>query len=466
MKLQDKILSVRLLDLLRGKTIGLTTIKGDNYEIRLRSDSKCTNITGSTDIKTTLPTDTTMNYFDFNKKNKITCIDEAKHTQEVNDHGKWKKDKRQELKPGKFLNRIDFEVRKPGLKTTIEGEERKKVIKKMIETFVSQITAKNKDLNFELSDTPSEVYELKTKQENTGHLECSCMRPESGHGCKEHSQAYDKIGDNVKVIYKNSEEGLLYRVLLWTGEDSEGKKIQFLDRIYGNDTTRTGLENHARENNMAYRNESGEIIFNDEPIEFIVNVGSDFIRYITEEGTPYFDTLKYCDNIKNIISNSDKHNTSDFDLQCCGGSAQDNLSSYYCVDCNEGMEGDEVYFSPAGDHVCQGCYDDSYFFCDNCNETLDDDDYATDGICVTCANNQGIVNCDSCGDWGEHTIYIESEDQQLCEGCAGDYTYCEGCEDYHHIDNTETSGHDEETRCNDCHKEHEKEHQEEIEIAN
>jgi len=461
MKLQEKILSGRLLDLLRGKKIATATLKGEDYQIKLPPDAKCTDIAGTTDIKTTLPTDTTLNYFDFNKKNKITCIDESKHTQETNDQGKWKNEKRQELKPGKFLNLIDFEVRKKDSIKKLQGEERKKVINKMIENFVSQITAKNKDLNFELSETPSEVYELMTKEEGTGHLSSSCMRPESGHGCKHHSQAYDKIGENVKVIYKNSGEGLLYRALLWEGETEEGDKIQFIDRIYGNDTTRTGLENYATDNDLAYRSDSGQIIYKGNSIGFKVNVQDAFIRYITEEGTPYFDTLRFCCNNDNIISNKGKYDTSGFDLQTCGGTAQDDVSNYNCSDCDSSIPEEEVCYSPAGDWYCQSCHDDSYFYCDSCNETQDNDDHATDGICQSCASDQGIICCDSCGDWEECTIYVESESQDLCEGCSEDYYYCEGCDEYHHADNTNTSEHDEGIRCTDCHEEHEKEHQEE-----
>lgn len=465
MKTQKKILSARLLELIQSRNVMNFNLKEEEFFIGWADGMSSKPISGTTDkeLCTVMAKETTLNYFDFNKQNKITCLDESKHEQETNEHGRWKKEKRQELKPGKFLGLFEFKIEVSG-SLEIEGEEKKKVLNKMIENFVSQIASNNQQLNFELSETPSKVYDLKTKNTGTGHLSSSCMRPESNHGCSEHSEAYNKVGENVKVIYKNSREGLLYRALLWTGKTEEGAEpIQFIDRIYSNESTRTGLENYATENGFAYRNDNGYIIYQGEKIKFYVDVKQGFINYIKEEGTPYFDTLRFCNDGNNTLSNDGNNDTSGFDLQMCSGNSQDDLNNLACYNCGDSLDEDDVCYSPADDLLCESCHNDSYFYCDSCNETQHNDDYAMNGMCTECATDGGYSICNSCGDWEENTIYVESEDQDLCEDCAEDYYRCEGCEENHHIDNTVTSEHDEEIRCTDCHEEHEREHQEETE---
>ena len=465
MKLQKKILSARLLELIQSRNVMNFNLKEESFCIAWADGTSIDPISGTTDkeLSTVMAKETTLNYFDFNKQNKITCIDQSKHEQETNEHGRWKKEKRQELKPGKFLGLFEFRVGLIGEAGYKEGEEKKKVLNKMIENFVSQIASNNQQLNFELSETPSKVYDLKTKTNGTGHLSSSCMRPESNHGCSEHSEAYNKVGENVKVIYKNSGEGLLYRALLWTGKTEEGAEpIQFIDRIYSNESTRTGLENYATENGFAYRNDNGYIIYQGEKIKFYVDVKQGFINYIKEEGTPYFDTLTFCNDGDNTLSNDGNNDTSGFDLQMCSGNSQDDREAHSmdCENCGDHIEEDDLRTTPDDEHYCYHCFDESYFYCDSCNETQHNNDYATNGMCTACASDEGYMICDGCHEWGETAMWIESEDQDLCEGCCEDYYRCEGCEENHHIDNTVTSEHDEEIRCTDCHEEHEKEHKE------
>jgi len=451
--MKEIIIAGRLIELLKNDNLNKINLKGDKFKVQFPSGSVVPkNIPGTDDVICTLEIDSTLNYFDFNKQNKITCIDQTKHEQEITDQGKWKKEKRQDLKPGKFIALFDFEVTKEGFCNKEKGEERKKVINKMIENFASLIASKNKDLHFEISDNIQEIYELPTQENGTGHLSSSCMRPESSHGCKHHAEAYDKIG-NVQAIYKDSPNGLLYRALLWNGETDTGVQVKFLDRIYGNETIRTGLENHAIENNMAYRDIDGVIIYKEKAVSITVPVEQGFIDYIQEEGTPYFDTLRHCCNTENLISDSRKHNTSGFDLQTCEGSSQDNRRS--CACCGDHVREDESYGTPNGDTNCEHCYHETYFHCDSCCDDLSRDDYGTDGMCETCLRDKGYINCDSCCEWSEDHIYVESESIDLCDGCAGDYCYCEDCEEHHHTDNMK-EGKDEILRCPDCHADNKK----------
>jgi len=82
------------------------------------------------------------NYFCYNKNNKITCWPVAKGEQPLNDSGQWKKEGRQEIKPGKFLLLFTdyFVIKEAETFTVIEDPELiDKIIRRTCEVFNDKI---------------------------------------------------------------------------------------------------------------------------------------------------------------------------------------------------------------------------------------------------------------------------------------------------------------------------------------
>ena len=103
------------------------------------------------------------NYFCYNKNNKITCWELSKGPQPLNDNSQWKKEGRQEIKPGKFLLLFTsfFKVwTNDNINYIDDNLIKDKVIRRCCELFAEKIKGSNESLIFDISDNISEIYNL------------------------------------------------------------------------------------------------------------------------------------------------------------------------------------------------------------------------------------------------------------------------------------------------------------------
>ena len=101
-----------------------------------------------------------------------------------------------------------------------------------------------------------------------------------------------------------------------------------------------------------------------------------------------------------------------------------------CARCGEIIRGESVEIS-CGEYVCQDCFDEYYFICEDCGKIEDRDNgyWIKDSeilVCEDCVNNN-YYRCEDCGDYFRNTTYIESYGE-VCERCLDNYGYCEGCD--------------------------------------
>lgn len=154
-----------------------------------------------------------------------------------------------------------------------------------------------------------------------------------------------------------------------------------------------------------------------------------------------------------------------------------------CYYCDEYIEAGDGY-GFGGDTYCEGCYNEMFFFCNDCDGDCHNDDHnmvGDDSVCDDCldAYYSRCVNCDEYHrdttkgpDSEERCASCHSEHVNECEDCAGDHMIADSyrgsdnvyrCEDCHdkihstcfrcgavcHNDDIKT-GPDGELRCEDC----------------
>ena len=124
-----------------------------------------------------------------------------------------------------------------------------------------------------------------------------------------------------------------------------------------------------------------------------------------------------------------------------------------CARCGEIIEQDEAYFSPDGEPYCEDCFNDNCVVCERCGETIWSDNAfevrtstrgATQEWCEDCADNYA-TRCEDCGEWFSDSInyirYVLGVERNVCEDClseSGDYTICDGCGEWYHVDDITT----------------------------
>ena len=127
-----------------------------------------------------------------------------------------------------------------------------------------------------------------------------------------------------------------------------------------------------------------------------------------------------------------------------------------CSICGGIIEG-EVY-EVNGEIMCQECFDEHYFYCEDCGRVEDRDNgcWVEDAykmVCEDCAN--GYSYCEDCGNYYERATYIQDYGY-VCERCfdRGDYGYCEGCDNYFRGCDIRYSEYHDAYYCEDCYEEH------------
>ena len=98
----------------------------------------------------------------------------------------------------------------------------------------------------------------------------------------------------------------------------------------------------------------------------------------------------------------------------------------HCEDCGEDIDEDDHQHSPSGNDICQGCYDNHYFYCDSCSNDCDQDHMASthegESICRDCAYE--LDACNECG-----TYIIRDRNKNWIPDENNDYQcYCPDCE--------------------------------------
>jgi len=128
-----------------------------------------------------------------------------------------------------------------------------------------------------------------------------------------------------------------------------------------------------------------------------------------------------------------------------------------CYDCGEEIEGE--FYEYDGNYICQDCYENYYFMCEDCGkiEHQDNGYWIKDAeklVCENCADNNYYC-CEDCGEWYENTTYIEHHGE-VCEHCFdyNDYHYCEDCGNYYEGDYMRYSEMNDCYYCDDCYGNH------------
>lgn len=128
-----------------------------------------------------------------------------------------------------------------------------------------------------------------------------------------------------------------------------------------------------------------------------------------------------------------------------------------CRDCGQVIEGDFVEID--GEYVCQECFDEQYFYCEDCGKLeLQDDGYWIEDrekmVCGDCCS-RNYYHCEDCGDYVYNATYINGYGY-VCEHCFdnGNYYYCDDCGDYFYEDDIHYDECDDRYYCDSCYEEH------------
>jgi hypothetical protein len=134
-----------------------------------------------------------------------------------------------------------------------------------------------------------------------------------------------------------------------------------------------------------------------------------------------------------------------------------------CCNCGDMINlNNDDYLEKNDEIYCQDCFDESFAFCDNCNEyhLIDDVSYFENfrhgvSLCDDCRDSL-LTRCDDCGDWvNTNDAYRTAEGDDICGDCYGDnYFTCDGCGNIYHSDYINST--DDGCYCNECYEEEEK----------
>lgn len=380
------------------------------------------------------------NYFCYNKKNRITCWPTKNGEQPVNDQGQWKKEGRQEMKPGKFINQfIDkLQVKREGEDYWMNESELdegvySKIQARTCEVFADTIKGANTPIDFEISEIISDVYGM-NPHSASGHLRSSCMRPDSSYCCRHHAGFYDTI-PGLKIAHKVVAGESLFRALLWTGVKVEGKRIKggitFLDRIYGSDAINLQMIEYAKAQGWAWRGfESDRVRMGEESkyLDLHLPVPEKSYQYLASQGGPYMDTLYYLSHVNGVWRLSNNSERYKFSIQECDGDPLEvNQECRRCGDHYPESEMTEI----DGDQYCPSCVESYCKTCANCGEDHfednmffchDDNSYYCNG-CYEDSETE-LQRCRSCGEIHFEQNMQEHRGNWYCKSC---YRYLELC---------------------------------------
>lgn len=112
-----------------------------------------------------------------------------------------------------------------------------------------------------------------------------------------------------------------------------------------------------------------------------------------------------------------------------------------CDHCRDYCSPDETFGTDNGS-ICETCYSEHYFTCERCESIY----HVDNAIAVNGLRRSQSMVCDGCAasdarqcaDCGEHFIeercYTRHDNETVCDGCADNYSACEGCGELHEND--------------------------------
>ena len=304
-----------------------------------------------------------------------------------------------------------------------------------------------------ISEFPEMVYETEHHLKS-GTLASSCMRVGSSHNCRLHSKAYNGI---CKILYAQDDKNLLLgRALIWENciesqdlsEYIKTKRISnpctFLDRVYGNSLFQFAALNYARQQGWKYRYFESNTIFSSgsNVSDCIYKVCPQLPDYLINEGTPYFDTLKYYNPGHKLITNKSSISEDIVKLISIGNSSGSKASSllfyaYRCRHCGKGyeLEGNELGHQYK---ICKSCADTHLRTCDCCGTVGTSLQYNARlkiAYCDDkCLNSLGYISCSTCGDKikisDAEGIMLDTNLYVICNKCVKSFNKCKICNNY------------------------------------
>lgn len=154
------------------------------------------------------------------------------------------------------------------------------------------------------------------------------------------------------------------------------------------------------------------------------------------------------------------HSSYDFDI--------DDEGSYSCEYCGDRINEDNMRHTDYA-ILCESCYDDNYFYCEQCETDHSTDDteaveiqiyskysksFYSATVCPEKAQEHGYYQCESCEGWSEETRNTDDDKYNYCPDCAKENNYheCESCGDFLECDLTIKAqvSTDDTHYCNDC----------------
>ena len=131
-----------------------------------------------------------------------------------------------------------------------------------------------------------------------------------------------------------------------------------------------------------------------------------------------------------------------------------NNDYFVCDECGEDFHCDD---RAAGGDICESCYENVYTECEKCGDTVKCDDTCTiDGmnICGYCERNE-TSDCDECGEThlSDNLNEVDTQDSSvlLCDGCLESVTFkCANCGDRCLDDEVILTESGEKTCCESC----------------
>jgi hypothetical protein len=90
-----------------------------------------------------------------------------------------------------------------------------------------------------------------------------------------------------------------------------------------------------------------------------------------------------CEDCDELVHSDDTRSCHDDTLcESCFSS-----SCTMCADCREATRDDDIIVTSRDRSICQECYNDNYFTCDQCGDVLEDRYHSGEGVCDECANS-------------------------------------------------------------------------------
>ena len=262
--------------------------------------------------------------------------------------------------------------------------------------WASKVFLQTGEITLEFATTPDEIQHVYINGPN------SCMSHDTGDYSTDgiHPTRVYGAGDLAVAYLKTGETEISARAICWPD-----KKIYTV--VYGD-----GGEYSERFENML------------DSLGYRYGQDSDFngariLRIETESGgyvCPYFDmsdSFGYCSDSDFFIIGGGDYNAQN---EC--GATEDDRD--YCNNCNEYFNGESYHVNHTGT-VCESCYSEISFFCDECEESHHVND----------------------------AIYIEGLNRDVCDYCATKFPQCDDCNERHESDDMHCA-HNGETVCQSC----------------